>query len=383
MERKKSKKGAAGKGSKKAGSKRPTGKGRRGRARAAAGGALELGDSIRRAAPLLNSTLTAGLDIEKMMELKRTWSRQLLRPRQLEAPRGLRAAASPDPEQNVVGVGLGERIAGGRHTGVTALKFFVRVKYGDDLLGPGDRLPESVDGLPTDIEEVGTFRRFQTSNPRALLRPAPPGCSVGFEDTDAMAGTFGALVKRGARRFILSNNHVLAAENRLPVGAPTFQPGFLDAGVPPSNGRVGALSAFVRLHADQSNLVDCAISEVSDPTLVTNSILKIGVPKGAATAQNNMVVHKFGRTTGYRVGLVDTTVMDVLVDYDMGTLAFEDQIIVRGLNGVAFSDEGDSGALVVERNTGRAVGLIFAGSASHTIANHIGLVFQALNVSLA
>jgi hypothetical protein len=320
------------------------------------------------------------------MSAKEDWSKQLLRPRQAGAFRSLSAATSPSPENNVVGVGIGERIDGGRHTGVMALKFFVRVKYGDDQLTSSDRLPESVDGLPTDVEEVGTFRRFQTQDPRTMIRPGPPGCSVGFEDPGgqiAMAGTFGALVKRGTRRFVLSNNHVLADENHLPIGALTFQPGFLDSGVPASTAAIGRLSAFVELSASQPNLVDCAISEVTDLALVTNSIMKIGVPTGTTTAQSNMIVHKFGRTTGYRVGFIDATMMDVLVDYAIGSLTFHNQIIIKGLNGQAFSDEGDSGALIVERNTSRAIGLLFAGSTSHTIANHIGDVFQALNVSLS
>jgi hypothetical protein len=198
-----------------------------------------------------------------------------------------------------------------------------------------------------------------------------------------MAGTFGALVKRGSRRFILSNNHVLANENRLPIGAITFQPGLLDSGAPASSGAIGKLSAFVELRSVQPNLVDCAISEIDNPGLVTNSIIRIGVPKGVTAAQNNMIVHKFGRTTGYSVGFVDSTMMDVRVDYPAGELVFEDQIIIKGLNGQAFSADGDSGALIVERNTSRAIGLLFAGSPTHTIANHIGEVFQALNVSLS
>jgi len=324
--------------------------------------------------------------IDKLMKVKESWSSQLLRPRTGEAFRSMSAATSPSPENNVVGVGIGERIDGGRHTGVMALKFLVRVKYSDDQLNPNDRLPESADGLPTDVEEVGTFRRFQIPDPRTMIRPGPPGCSVGFEDPNgqvAMAGTFGALVKRGAKRFVLSNNHVLAAENGLPIGTPTFQPGFLDAGVPASTAPIGKLSAFVELRTSLPNLVDCAISEIGDPALVTNSIIKIGVPKGATPAQSNMIVHKFGRTTGYSVGFVETTLMDVLVDYEIGTLTFQDQIIIKGLNGLAFSTAGDSGALIVERNTSRAIGLLFAGSATHTIANHIGDVFKALNVSLS
>lgn len=340
--------------------------------------------STARLARSLPAFLTLSTGIDRLMAAKEEWSSICLRPRPGQEFRSLAPATSPSPENNVVGVGIGERMQAGRYTGVVALKFLVRVKYGEDQITPSDRLPESVMNLPTDVEEVGTFRPFQVADPRAMLRPCSPGCSVGFQDPAGQtlnAGTFGALVKRGARRFILSNNHVLAGENQLPIGATTFQPGFLDAGSPPSNGPVASLSAFRTLEANNS--VDCAISEISDPALVTNSIIKIGVPNGTADAQTSMIVHKFGRTTGYRVGFVDATMMDVSVDYGIGTLTFDDQIIIKGLSGEAFSDHGDSGALVVERNTSRAIGLLFAGSTSHTIANHIGDVLQALNVTLA
>ena len=332
----------------------------------------------------LPAFLTASTNIDRLLKTKEDWSKTLLRPRPRAALRSLNEATGPAPENNVVGVGIGERIENGRHTGILALKFLVRVKYGADQLTASDRLPESVDGLPTDVEEVGTFRAFQSQDPQSMLRPSPPGCSVGFEDPSGqlvMAGTFGALVRRGARRFILSNNHVLANENELPIGAPTFQPGFLDAGIPPTTGAIGALSAFAELQATD-NLVDCAISEVFDLSLVTNAIIRIGVPSGVAPAQTSMPVHKFGRTTRYRAGRIDSTMMDVSVDYQMGTLTFRNQIVIKGINGEPFSDQGDSGALIVERNTPRAVGLLFAGSSSHTLANHISDVFQTLNVSL-
>jgi hypothetical protein len=46
-----------------------------------------------------------------------------------DAARALVRAVSPVPTENVVGVGMGEKISSGRHTGVWAVKFFVRSKY--------------------------------------------------------------------------------------------------------------------------------------------------------------------------------------------------------------------------------------------------------------
>ena len=53
-----------------------------------------------------------------------------------------------------------------------------------------------------------------------------------------------------------------------------------------------------------------------------------------------------------------------------------------GLDGTLFSGDGDSGALIVERGSNAAVGLLIGGSGDCTIANHIDDVLESLNVSL-
>lgn len=335
-------------------------------------------------------------ELEPVVAAKDLLSARLFRVDSADTFKEMSAAASPAVADNLVGIGVGEKIVAGRHTGVMAVKLLVRIKYSEDQLSAEQRLPETVDGIPTDVEEVGTFRRRATAvaapfaatpNPRTKIRPAPPGSSVGFSTPAgqlAGAGTFGALVKKSQQRlYILSNNHVLADEDRLPAGTPIFQPGFLDAGDPPNNDVIAHLSLAAQLSVDRPNPVDCAIAEVTDASLVTNSILMIGPPTGVAAARQDMVVHKFGRTTGYTAGLITSINTDVRVKYRIGTLLFYRQIIIKGLNDQPFSADGDSGSLIVERATGRAVGLLFAGSETDTIANHIDYVFQALNVTLA
>ena len=323
---------------------------------------------------------------------------ELLRPAAAtEAFTALSAATSPTPTKNLVGVGIGEKITDGTATGQMAVKLLVRVKYGEHEIPGGELLPRTVNGLPTDVEQVGTLRRFARGaataaapapfvmpNPRTKIRPAPPGSSIGFRDPNnqfKMAGTFGALTKKGTKVFVLSNNHVLADENQLPLGSPIFQPGLLDGGNPATDA-IAKLTKFVTLKTNASNKVDCAIAEANSTSVVTNKILFIGAPKGVTAAQIDMVVHKFGRTTGYRVGRITSVETDVNVGYEIGTLTFENQIIIVGLNGKQFSAAGDSGSLILERTTNKAVALLFAGSSTHTIANHIGDVTQALGVTL-
>jgi len=348
--------------------------------------------SAAKAFPLLSLAASSNDELEKYVAAQEEMYQQFLEPSRVGVFRAMNAATSPAPEDNLSGIAIGEKIVGGKYTGILAVKFLVRIKYSENQISPGNRLPESINGLPTDVEEVGTFRRFEAAlplaappNPRVKIRPAPPGSSVGFRDPAnqfRMAGTFGALVKRGQRRFILSNNHVLADENRLPINSPIFQPGLLDGGNPNTD-QVARLSAFAQLQTTSANLVDCAIAEVDDASLVTNSILMIGTPLGTAPASRDMVVHKFGRTTGYTVGRITAINAHVTVNYDLGSLVFRNQIIIKGLNNQLFSDNGDSGSLIVERSTRRAVGLLFAGSATDTIANHIGEVFQSMNVRLS
>jgi hypothetical protein len=336
-------------------------------------------------------------ELEPFRAAKREWSERLFAPTaalaqgaRAQGARALLSATSPKPEHNVVGVGIGEKVIDDKPTGIRALKFLVRLKVPEGQMLSKFLLPKRVNGLPTDVEEVGLFRRFRRAaaltmpNPRVRIRPTQPGCSVGFQDPGnqfAMAGTFGALVKDDKGTYVLSNNHVLADEGRLPAGSPTFQPGLLDHGDPQKD-QVAELTRFVALKTNAPNQVDGALAKVLKTSLVSRDILYIGPPQGTAAAALDMVVHKFGRTTGYRVGKVTSIDTDVVVQYEIGKLTFEGQIIIVGLNRQPFSDAGDSGSLILERTTQRAVGLLFAGSASHTIANHLEDVLKALKVRL-
>jgi hypothetical protein len=318
---------------------------------------------------------------------KAEWSQRLLRAKPVEEAQSVRlftAASGVAPDQNVVGVGVGEQVVDGKPTGVMAVKFFVRVKYPESELSRTTLLPKDIDGLPVDVEETGLFRRFAPMpNPKTKIRPAQPGCSVGYRDPAnqyIMAGTFGALVQDNAGKYILSNNHVLADENRLPAGARIFQPGLLDNGNPNTD-QVAELTRFVPLSA-AGNKVDCAIAKVTSAGIVSPAVLHIGPPAGTAVAAIDMAVHKFGRTTSYTVGQIKSIDTDVTVNYETGNYTFHEQIIIVGSASHPFSDAGDSGSLILQRGTNHAVGLLFAGSKSHTIANHIADVLQALKVTL-
>ncbi|HEY6139326.1 MAG TPA: hypothetical protein VI670_16300 [Thermoanaerobaculia bacterium] len=312
--------------------------------------------------------------------LKNEWSAKLL-------PVGFAASAAMHPAApNVVGVGIGHKSSDEKMTPDLVLKFFVERKVPPTALSRNEMLPSRVEGIDTDVEEVGIIRKHSDLdptqvNPRTRLRPAHPGCSVGFPHaTVKMAGTLGAVVTDGHSRFILSNNHVLADENRLPIGRQTLQPGPLDGGASDVDA-IGSLTRFEPLRDDVMNHMDAALASVDDDTVVHASSLHIGAVTSRTEVLLDMEVHKYGRTSEYTTGRVSSISTDVKVAYDSGLFIFEGQILIRG-NGMPFSAPGDSGSLILTRDTNEAVGLLFAGSAVVTAANHLGPIFDHFGILL-
>lgn len=325
--------------------------------------------------------------------------------------RSFRAEAINAATHNVVGIGIDEKYVEGVPTGMASVKFLVRTKLEKSALSNKAMIPASVDGLATDVEEVGLIVPFAKAtkatgekaapmpNPQTKMRPAKPGSSVGFREPDdefIMAGTFGALVKdaKGVK-YVLSNNHVLAYESGIhadgtrregiPAGSSICQPGLLDGGNISAD-EMAKLTRWVDLRADQDdNTVDAAIAKLTSAGIASTDILFIGAPTGTKPALKDMIVHKFGRTTSYRAGRISSVLFDVTVPYEVGNVVFVDQIAVRGLNGKRFSDSGDSGSAVLERATNKIVGLLFAGATNGnlTFCNHIADVLSKLKVKLA
>jgi hypothetical protein len=191
--------------------------------------------------------------------------------------------------------------------------------------------------------------------------------------------------------MILSNNHVLAAENRGKKGDAILQPGPIDGGLNPAD-RVTTLTSFVRLNKTKPNLVDCAVAAL-DAGIKFNArtLDELGTLAGLGDAvlSDDEVVGKVGRTTGTTHGKVVAFELDnVMVEYDLGLLRFDDQIEIEGEGSEPFSRGGDSGSLIVDKGL-HGVGLLFAGGDQGgsnglglTYANPLRAVLERLKVSL-
>jgi len=364
-------------------------------------------------------------------------------------------------KRNVVGVAVGYKATAQGITDTPAIVVLVEQKLPVAALTSADEIPSEINGIRTDVLQVGRLEAQVT--PKDRFRPMIPG-GVSIGHYKITAGTLGVIVKDRdtGEPFILSNNHVLANSNEAMVGDPILQPGPTDGGQNPSD-VVARLERFVGLHyttgdvnppgptepdkpnptpnptptpTDPSqpgqagcdvvdtligisnllaglsgsekrvqatsaqavaqttgtstatdsptvtaqviaNSVDGALARPIDPTMFSSDILNIGTITGTKPASLGMQVRKMGRTTGFTTGSITLLNATVNVGYrtSLGsrTARFDGQII-----STAMSQGGDSGSLIVDASEQKAVGLLFAGSASATIFTPIDKVMQAL-----
>jgi hypothetical protein len=272
---------------------------------------------------------------------------------------------------NIIGSYIGEKWSHGRPTGHVGVIVMVRQKHAEEHVSEASRVPdvENVHGeeVLLDVRECGNlkthqnFRSFQTREIPALY-----GSSISLlEDGNGpyLTGSCGCLclVRSGDDDLVcvLSNNHILANHNRALKNAAVVQQGSAD----PQGGNaavVGNLFDFVELDlsndfnsAPFTNRVDAAVAFTAfkhfRPAFHHPGITFDPAPVAATL---NMVVAKEGRTTGTTKGLVvglNATIGPVPYGLPPGSApfaGFTGQIVVEGLHGLDFSQEGDSGSLI-------------------------------------
>lgn len=237
------------------------------------------------------------------------------------------------------------------------------------------KLPPFIAGYSVEGVISGRFMALQRTG---RYRPYPGGVSVGHYQITA--GTLSSRVYDTStkQRLILSNNHVLANSNLGKIGDPVYQPGTYDGGT--SSDTIATLYKFVQIAGPASeNLVDCALALPLNDSELLDEILDIGIVIDVEEAIVGMRVGKSGRTSGYTEATVQDVTATIKVygyPFPEEYAIFRDQIITDILG-----QPGDSGSLVVNAPTRKAVGLLFAGSATLTALNKIRNVNDLLGIT--
>ncbi|MGG1658388.1 hypothetical protein [Brevibacillus sp. NRS-1366] len=197
---------------------------------------------------------------------------------------------------------------------------------------------------------------------RRRIRPVVAGYSVGYPGASGTAGLIVSRASRAARRYLLSNNHVLNKNNSSGY-TETIQPGGADGGRS-GRDRIGRLYRFVPLRKNADNYMDAALSIPTSNRLLAARYATVGrVPGHIRSYAVGSRFKKVGRSSGRVSGVVESIHTDIDVDYGsyggLGTIRFRNQTVVRG--SVPVSLPGDSGSVWLTTNN-FAAAVNFAGS---------------------
>ncbi len=204
--------------------------------------------------------------------------------------------------RNVVGYSkkLRRRIRDGVEVEEEVIRVYVSKKLNASALSLRDLIPEEIDGVPTDVVEIGDMKALEI-HPQAhvtRLRPLVAGVSIG--NWAITAGTLGWFFRDGRGREMLgSNAHVFADDPLSQSSTETriVQPGRADGGAVP-----GDVVGTYHWHQPLAGS-GCALS---------NAIA--GLLNGASDL--------LGRRTRFRLALtdmakIDFAVAEPTVDYEL------------------------------------------------------------------
>lgn len=278
---------------------------------------------------------------------------------------------------NVIGVALGTKYIKGLDTSEHCIQVLVKKKIATNMMNRLNIIPKSYFGIKTDVIECGSIKANSLSD---KVRPLKFGYSISPFNTK-LGGTAGCLVSDGRYFFILSNNHVLSNQNRLPIGTKIIQPSRYDGGRFPDD-VIAVLYRYSTIYfttptSSPKNVIDAAIAYIPNRSIISPYISEIGYVKGVVEPSLNLEVKKCGRSSGLTTGVITSTNATVSVKYSDGKSAlFTDQIFTTSM-----SKLGDSGSLLLTHDN-YAVGLLFASSDTATGYNPISTVLDAMKVKL-
>ncbi|HET8772963.1 MAG TPA: hypothetical protein VFP80_04200 [Thermoanaerobaculia bacterium] len=228
-------------------------------------------------------------------------------------------------------------------------------------------------GAEADVRLTGPVRPLNCPGVTPRQTRFGIGASVS-NPKDRNAGTLGFFARRirDGALGIVSNNHVIAREDLGREGEVILHPSHCDGGraQDPSHVIARLDESYPKLHVrpQEPKVVDCAFA-VLDPRVVAaidDEILSsLGNGRRLSSTPGSLerarTVFKVGRTSNSTTGrLVAGEFKPVEIDdYARGSVDFIDPIEIESTTRAAFSDEGDSGALVCDQDN-RPLGLLFA-----------------------
>ena len=305
---------------------------------------------------------------------------------------------------NVRSVGVGLRVRGGEPTGELAYRVYVDVKVPPDALPAGELIPDSFEGVPIDVIQIGRARHACWDKG---TRPIVSGLEVAASPFDTMVdtrGTLSCVVTTGdGKQAILSNEHVLQFKtttdkrvfqphydeclgfkcNKIGQAVDGFEDHFDHGGISFwVDASIAVLDQGIGRRFQVRKITNSASGGVTDATLPAGvegrvtingdrKVVSILNEHGAvvdttrigntASALPGTLVWKIGNTTKLTAGVVDDAFGTV---HDDRTEEVNNNVIlIRAVAGfekdgrTEFADHGDSGSLLLDLSN-QVIGLV-------------------------
>ena len=288
---------------------------------------------------------------------------------------------------NVVGYATDVgKIKNGVNTGKKCMTVFVSKKVDKSYLKKKELVPGKIDGLETDVVEIGEVVAETTPEDYKKRYQKPPS-GVSWGNTSITAGTGGGVVLINGIQHLATNTHVCCENIRLDLSDQNrycTQPGKYDGGT----GNRGYTVKAIIMPEGSSVINDFGVIKPINGTKLTPATLDKGVvPRGMTTVAVGDRVWKEGRTTGFTIGDVTSLDATVSVGYgSAGTVVHRHCMIFTNM-----SAPGDSGSWIYKKvSEGEDItdedkyvtAYLFAGSQTHTVGHEIQNALSAVGAEL-
>lgn len=292
--------------------------------------------------------------------------------------------------ENILSVSIGEKITRGRRTGKPCLILQVKRKSASSVDADLDiaRLhPTRKTGVLTDVQATGPIIAHDADG-----HYRPCACGASMSSRVVQEGTAGCVVSisdgRGGRELcFLGCNHTFAGCNSVPLDDWILQPSPVNGGTFPADA-IARLRRFHPLNFSPSgwNEVDCALAATL-PELKDGRVYEIGAYSDLPLDQGlvGRQVAKYGAATGLTYGVItdDDVASEVTYTQPVSAVArFRRLLKIAPSGSLPFSGPGDSGALILEVQTRRPVGLVIGGDNAYSYGCRITQVLRVLNARL-
>lgn len=294
---------------------------------------------------------------------------------------------------NILSVTFGEKIVSGRPSRKPCLVVHVKEKSGSRIQPDAhiDKLHSAKrTGIQTDVIATGEAVACYADG---HYRPCLGGASMCSQPVQL--GTVACVVSiadsAGGRELcFLGCNHTFAGcatadttRNVVQLDDWILQPSPFNGGRFPQDA-IARLRDFVPLDFSPGgiNKVDCAIAATL-PNLKDGRIYGIG-SISSEVMDSDLIgrqVAKYGTNTGLRYGIIEDDNAPNTLTYTQPVLQkanFINLLKIRPLDGLPFSGPGDSGALIVDVQTRRPIGMVLAADGLYSYGCRIAKVLSSL-----